>query len=104
MLESHHHLNVVEQKDEMKFSTEEEMKEWFWQQHREEIMANCANGTASASSIDGTFAMNQKSPWVGQNKELDSARKSLRLLDFISRVQRQFMQQEDVCAHRTAEA
>jgi hypothetical protein len=80
----HHHLDVVEQ-EELKFSTEEEMKEWFWDQHKDEILTSMKSGTG------------QKSPLTGHNEELDSARKSLRLLDFIAKVQRQFLQQEEVC-------
>jgi hypothetical protein len=82
----------------LKFSSEEEMKEWFWEQHKEEIMTR----VKQAQNRGGGRL---KSPlWAapGNNNnnneaELESSRKSLQLLDFIAKVQRQFMQQEEVC-------
>jgi hypothetical protein len=74
------------------YSSEEEVKEWFWEQHREEIMASVKSG--------GNHGSNWKSPWAGNNEELESSRKRLRLLDFIAKVQRQFLQQEEVCCAR----
>jgi hypothetical protein len=98
MVELHHHQHKdgFEQEVEMKFSTEEEMKEWFWEQHKEEILASMTTGSNSCRSSSQILS----SPLMGPNKELDSARKSLRLLDFIAKVQRQFMQQEEVCCAR----
>ena len=102
-------------KAQPQFSSEEEMKEWFWEQHKDQFMANlgqqapvspppatqqaipvvepspCAQLEPSSISCTTTLS-------ASDEQELKDARKSLKLLEAISSVQRQFMQQAEVRA------